>query len=91
MNGNSGVYIYLKNNEGKSSYILRENGKDVKEVYLPKDAVIKYVREKIIFKKDGSPDLLGTTIKVTYKEIKKEITIVPVSGRVLLKEGIYET
>ena len=91
MNGNLNVYIYYKNNQGKASYALREKGKDVKEVYLPKDAEIKYVREKIIFKKDGSPDPLGTTIKVTYKDIKKEITIVPISGRVLLKEGIYAT
>ena len=28
--------------------------------------------------------------KENKKDIKKEITIVPVSGRVLLKEGIYE-
>ncbi|MGL5314231.1 MAG: pilus assembly FimT family protein [Peptostreptococcaceae bacterium] len=91
INGNSSVYVYLKNEDGKSRYILREKGKDVKEVFLPKDSTIKYAREKIIFKKDGSPDPLGTTITVRYKDIKKEITIVPISGRVLLKEGIYET
>lgn len=91
MNGNLKVYIYYKNTEENQSYVLREDGKDVKEILLPKDAEIKYAREKIIFRKDGSPDPLGTTITIRYKDNKKEITIVPVSGRVLLKEGIYET
>ena len=39
----------------------------------------------------GSPNPKGQTIKVYNDKIKKEITIVPVSGRALLKEGEYET
>lgn len=91
VNGNLGVYLYFKNEDNKLSYILRQNGKEIKQVYLPNKASIKYAREKIIFKRDGSPDPLGSTINISYNNIKKEITIVPVSGRVLLKEGIYET
>lgn len=91
MNGILNAYIYYKNSEGKQSYVLREKGKDVKEIALPKDAELKYTIEKIMFKRDGSPDKTGTTITIKHRENKKEITIVPVSGRVLIKEGIYET
>ena len=90
MNGNTGVYIYYGENEDNQSYILRENGKNIKEIVLPKEAKLNYVYSKIIFKSDGSPNPLGTTITVWFKGNKKEITIVPISGRVLIKEGIYE-
>lgn len=90
MSGNNGVYIYYSENDEVKSYILRENGKNIKEITLPKDAQLKYVNPKIIFRSDGSPDPRGTTITVKFNDMKKEITIVPISGRVLLKEGIYE-
>ncbi|MGL5347440.1 MAG: pilus assembly FimT family protein [Peptostreptococcaceae bacterium] len=90
MNGNTGVYIYYGDDEDNQSYILRENGKNIKEIVLPKEAKLNYVYPKIIFKSDGSPDPLGTTITVWFKGNKKEITIVPISGRVLIKEDIYE-
>ena len=44
----------------------------------------------IKFKEDGTPYPSGTTIRIIYKDTKKEITIVPISGRVLIKEGKYE-
>lgn len=91
MLGCNDTYIYYKNNNGTHSYILRQESKDVKEISLPKDVQLLYTRGKILFKKDGSPQQLGTTIKIISKDIKREITIVPVSGRVLLKEGKYES
>lgn len=91
MLGCNDTYIYYKNNNGTHSYILRQESKDVKEISLPKDVQLLYTRGKILFKKDGSPQQLGATIKIISKDIKREITIVPVSGRVLLKEGKYES
>ena len=67
-----------------------ENKKDIKQVHLPKTCKIEYTRPMIKFKVDGTPYPSGTTIKIIYKDIKKEITIVPISGRVLIKEGKYE-
>ena len=69
---------------------FNENKKDIKQVYLPKTCKIEYTRPMIKFKVDGTPYPSGTTIKIIYKDIKKEITIVPISGRVLIKEGKYE-
>lgn len=89
MLGSSDTYIYYKKNDNISSYILREKSKNIKEIFLPKNIELFYVRGKIQFKRDGSPEPSGTTIKIMSKEIKKEITIVPISGRVLLKEGKY--
>ena len=88
--GNTNTYVYLNKNDGRISFTLNENKKDIKKVYLPKECKIKYTRPMIKFKSDGSPYPSGTTIKIIYKDIKKEITIVPISGRVLIKEGKYE-
>lgn len=91
MLGNSDTYIYYKKTEYLKSYILRENSKDIKEIFLPTEVEIYYNRGKLQFRKDGSPEPTGTTITIMNKYIKKEITIVPISGRVLLKEGKYGT
>jgi len=90
MMGNTNVYLYLDNNEDASSFTLNENKQSIKQVYLPKECKIEYTRPMIKFKVDGTPYPSGTTIKIIYKNIKKEITIVPISGRVLIKEGKYE-
>lgn len=91
MLGDLKTYIYyIKDNE-TISYVVRENGKDLKEISLPSGANIQYANSKIKFKPDGSPDPKGQTININKENLKREITIVPVSGRVLLKEGKYET
>ena len=41
-----------------------------------------------MFKSDGIPMDSGT-IEVRYKEKTYTITITPISGRILFKEGIY--
>ena len=84
------TYIYYKNEENVISYILREGGNDIKRVSLPKNTNLSYKINKIIFRQDGAIDGIGETIIVNYKNEKTEITIVPFSGRVLLKEGKYE-
>ena len=90
MMGNTNAYVYLNNNDEGSGFTLNENKKDIKQVHLPKTCKIEYTRPMIKFKVDGTPYPSGTTIKIIYKDIKKEITIVPISGRVLIKEGKYE-
>lgn len=91
MLGDSNTFIYYKKNKDAISYVLRSNGKDIKEIKLPNNVNLEYMEEKMFFKRDGSPDPKGQTITVYNNKTKKEITIVPVSGRVLLKEGKYET
>lgn len=90
MSSDFSTYIYYKNTNNVISYILREGGNDIKEVSLPKNIIISNKISKIIFRQDGAIGENGETITVTYKGEKTEITIVPFSGRVLLKEGIYE-
>ena len=90
MMGNTNAYVYLDNNDEEYSFTLNENKKIIKTVYLPKECKIEYTRPMIKFKSDGTPYPSGTTIKIIYKNTKKEITIVPISGRVLIKEGKYE-
>ena len=90
MLGDLNTYIYYKEEDNKISYILRSNFKDVKEIDLPNDAKLIGL-SRIIFKTNGYPDPKGQTIEIISNSIKKQITIVPVSGRVLLKEGKYGT
>ena len=45
---------------------------------------------KIFFKTNGCFYIGGTTISIIQKNNYTEITIVPTSGRVLIKEGIYK-
>lgn len=91
MMGNTNAYVYLEKSDDGGSFKLREDGKDIKQVYLPKDCKIKYERQMIKFKSDGTPLHSATTIKISHKNKEVEITIVPISGRVLIKEGKYET
>lgn len=89
--GNSGTYILFKSEGKLNSYIVRKDGLDLKEVNLIDNVNLLYNNGKINFKRDGTPNPKGQTIYIYNENIKKEITIVPVSGRVLLKEGKYET
>ena len=72
MMGNTNAYVYLNNNDEGSSFTLNENKKDIKQVHLPKTCKIEYTRPMIKFKVDGTPYPSGTTIKIIYKDIKKE-------------------
>lgn len=90
MMGNTNAHVYLEKNSEGISFKLNENRKDIKQVHLPKDCNIQFTRPIIKFKTDGTPLYSGTTIKIIYKNSETEITIVPISGRVLIKEGKYE-
>ena len=90
MLGNINSFLVMTNENGKNGYILIDKGVKVKDVYLPNNVDIKYQNKKIYFMKDGTPSPTGSTIKIFNEKIIKEITIVPVSGRVLFKEGQYE-
>ena len=90
MMGNTNAYVYLEKNDEGSSFKLNEDRKDIKQVYLPKDCKIQFTRPIIKFKSDGTPTPSGTSIKIINKNKVIEITIVPISGRVLIKEGKYE-
>lgn len=84
--GDNKTYISLENKNGQKVYILKEDGKVKKEVILPKDMKILYLQSIIIFERNGTINNKGATITLKYKEQKNEITVTPVSGRILLKE-----
>jgi hypothetical protein len=93
INSDYSTYIYYnKKSNGINSYILRENGKNKKEVELPKNTDIYHTSQKIIFTLTGSLNNQGDIITIIDRDRnkKREITIVPFSGRILVKEGIYE-
>ncbi|SCH10509.1 hypothetical protein [Romboutsia sp. 1001713B170207_170306_H8] len=90
MLGNLDSFVLMYKDGSNSGYILVDNGIQVKEIYVPKDVNISWPNRKIYFRRDGTPNPTGGTIKVFDGDVSKEITIVPVSGRVLLKEGQYE-
>ena len=86
--GNLNTYVRLVQENNKQGYILIDKGKNIKEKYLPNDTKIhnNITSKRIYFRNDGSPNPSGSTIQIQNNIYKKEITIVPVSGRVLLKE-----
>lgn len=88
MLGNMNTYIQIV--KGKGSYILMDKGIKIKEIYPPSSVKTSWYSDKIRFKRDGIPNPTGGTIKIMNKKYNNEITVVPVSGRVLLKEGKYE-
>lgn len=92
MNSNGNLSIYLQNIISKENprYVIKENDNVLKTVYLPKNSNLSYPSSTIKFKSDGTLSSKGETIIIQSKHIKVKITIIPFSGRVLLKEGIYE-
>ena len=74
MLNNPNVYIKFINENNKWSYTLRKNKKEDKRVWYTNGTY-----------KNG-----GGTITINKGNNYKYITIVPASGRVLYKEGIYE-
>ncbi len=81
--------------DGRNAYVLKEGGKVVRRMALPKDTyiehsfgVIKFTCTGIL---TGSSRGKGETIKIIDNKSGETttLTIVPFSGRVLIKEGIY--
>lgn len=88
--GNSNVYIAFITQDNFDGYILRENGETTKQVFLPENVDLKCPVSKLLFNTNGSFYTGGTTISIIQKNNYTEITIVPTSGRILIKEGIYK-
>lgn len=90
--GRRNIYIELIKNYEKNGYILKESGIKQKVVLLPKGAEIKSSTTKLIFDSKGSleaQDGKGLTITIKNKNRYKQLTIVPFSGRILIKDDIY--
>lgn len=94
MLNNSNVYIKFIKEDNKWSYILQRNKKEDKRVYLPENVNLNYPINQsnnlICFYTNGLYKNGGMTISINKGDNYKYITIVPISGRVLYKEGIYE-
>ena len=91
INGNKDCYIENIKAPDKIRYIVKDNSKTIKTVYLPKNSNLSSPLSIIKFKSDGSLSSKGETININSNKRSIEITIVPFSGRVLLKEGKYES
>lgn len=84
------TYISFIKEDDKNGYMFRQRGKITKKIFLPKNIGLEYYTKKILFKVDGLPVTAGGSIRIFNDKIEKHITIVPTSGRILLKEGKYE-
>ncbi|MEJ8553641.1 hypothetical protein [Tepidibacter sp. Z1-5] len=93
MNYDESVKIcYEESEEGTIAYLLKESEKIKKKVELPQNTEMIRGVEVINFGLRGVLRRKGETIKIKDKINNKIkiITIVPFSGRVLIKEGLYE-
>lgn len=88
--GNIKVYIVFIERNNCKGYIMEENGIEMKSVFLPRNIDLKCSTSKILFDRQGGFYMGGTTISVGKDGDYTEVTIVPVSGRVLVKEGTYK-
>ncbi|MDR1773295.1 MAG: hypothetical protein LBR30_00240 [Clostridioides sp.] len=89
MLGDYNTYITFVKKNGISSYILTEEGKS-REIIFPKGIVTKSGDVVLKFNKDGKFSNNYSIIRVEKGSYSREITITPISGRVLLKEDLYE-
>lgn len=91
---NTNVYIRFVNENNKWGYVLHRNSLEDKKVFLPQNTKLNYpissTTSHIKFNRQGAFLQGGGTITINKDSDYKYITIVPVSGRVLYKEGIYE-
>ena len=70
--------------------LFMEEGRQSKKVFLPKGIELACPTSKILFNTKGGFYKGGTTITIIKKDNYTDITIVPTSGRILIKEGIYK-
>lgn len=89
MNGNTNLHIEQLPMSDPPKYSVKENAEIIKTISLPKGSKLICPSSIIKFKSNGSLSTKGETITILLKDIKLEITIVPIGGRVLLKEGKY--
>jgi len=76
----------------ESCFSVKDGVNLIKKTYINKNVKINYESkaQKIGFSSYGAPTCGGTTIEVMHRKNRKymEITIIPASGRVLLKDEI---
>ncbi len=89
MNGNLNLHIEQTPSTDPPYYTIKDNSNIIKTINLPKGSKLTSPSNIIKFKSDGTLSTKGETITITLNKLKLEITIVPFSGRVLLKEGKY--
>ena len=89
MNGDLSVHIEQLPNSNPPKYVVKRDSTIIKSVNLPNKSKLICPTNIIKFKSDGTLNAKGETIAILLDDIKVEITIVPFSGRVLLKEGKY--
>lgn len=83
-----GEYMRIAKVNNRSCYRTFFDLKLIKEEYIEEDIKVSSNIKKIMFKANGIPIDSGT-IEIKYKEKNYAITITPISGRILFKEGIY--
>lgn len=83
-----GEYMRIAKVNNKSCYRTFFDLKLIREEYVDDNIKVASNMKKIMFKSDGIPVDSGT-IEIRYKEKTYTITITPISGRILFKEGIY--
>lgn len=83
-----GEYMRIAKVNNKSCYRTFFDLKLIREEYVDDDIKVASNIKRIMFKSDGIPIDSGT-IEIRYKKKTYTITITPISGRILFKEGIY--
>lgn len=81
-------YMRIRKVNGVTCYKTLFKLKVIRECYVDKDVTVRTSIDKIMFQESGVPKESGT-IRVSYKDKIYTITITPISGRILFKEGIY--
>lgn len=81
-------YMRIRKVNGKTCYKTLLKLKVIREAYVDEDITVRTSIDRIMFQESGVPNESGT-IQVGYKEKFYTITITPISGRILFKEGIY--
>lgn len=81
--------IRVTNKNGNSYYIIQKGLNIEKIVEIPNKIKLYSSMDSISFKEDGRPYESGI-VDFQYREKIYQITITPISGRILFKEDIYE-
>lgn len=82
--------IRVTNSDKKSAYYIACRTNLLKKVEMPENIRMETLIDRIHFHTDGKPYKAGT-VEINYKKKVYSITITPISGRVLFKEGIYSS
>lgn len=88
MTGGGAYRILLE----EKSYRVLKGTTEIIKIDLKDGYKLIYSQNEIMFNYNGAPTYGGTTIKLLNQKTNKycEITIVPGSGRILLKDTIYQ-